>query len=91
MGRQTLRSHTANELRLTALNYNELPTPIRRGLSGQRGRYSERGVHKLRNAPSSIGHANSLRWRHAEGCMHTTQIIVRDVQRDCRNVIIKFL
>ena len=35
--------------------------------------------------------AQRLRWRRAEGFMNTAEIVVRDVQRDRRNVIIKLL
>lgn len=72
-------------------DYNELPPSIRRRLSGQRWRDSECGVHKLTDAPNPIRNANSLRWRRAQGFMSATEVVVCDVQRDRRNVIIKLL
>ncbi len=73
------------------MDYYELPPPIWRSLSRQGGRYSKRGVHKLRNAPSLIRDAQRLCWRRAEGFMGAAEIVVRDVQRHRRNVIIKLL
>lgn len=75
----------------TALNYGKFPPPIRWGLSWQGGRYSERRVHKLRDAPSPIRHTNSLRRRHAEGFMHTAEIVVCNVQRNGGDVVVQFL
>jgi hypothetical protein len=43
---------------------------------------SERGVDKLANAPSPIHNAQRLRWRHLEGFVSATQIVMRDVQRE---------
>jgi hypothetical protein len=75
----------------TPVNYRELPAPVGRGLSGRRGRYSKRGVNKLSNAPSPVNHTNGLRRRHAEGFVHAAEIVVSDVQRDGRDVIIQLL
>src|SRR5260370_41136230 len=46
-------------------------------------------LHELSNGPSAIGNAKGLRWRRAQGFMNSAEIVVRDVQRDRRNVIIK--
>jgi hypothetical protein len=76
---------------LPALYYDESATAIRRGLSRQSGRNGKRGVHKLRNAPSPIDNANGLRWRRAQGFMNPAEIVVSDVQRDRRDVVIQLL
>jgi hypothetical protein len=78
-------------LSLSTLNYRELPPPIRGRLSGQRRRYSERGIHKLRNAPSPLSDPQRLCWRRAEGFMDAAQVEVTDIQRDSCNVVIQFL
>ncbi|SHL60157.1 hypothetical protein SAMN05444159_6335 [Bradyrhizobium lablabi] len=64
---------------------------LRWSLSRQRGGNGERRVHKLRNGPSLIGNAQRLRWRRAQGFMSAAQIVMRNIQRNCRNVIIKLL
>ena len=69
-------------LRLTPINYRKLAAPIRRGLGGQGRGNGKRGIHKLRNGPSPIGHANGLRWRRAQGFMNPAEIVVRNIQRD---------
>ena len=61
------------------------------GLSPQGGRNSKRGVHKLRNSPSAIRNAQSLRWRRTQGFMSAAEIVVSDVQRHGCNVIIRLL
>jgi hypothetical protein len=43
------------------------------------------------NGPSAIGNAECLRWRHAQGFMSAAEVVMCNVQRDCRNVIIKLL
>jgi hypothetical protein len=48
-------------------------------------------LHKLSNGPSAVGNAKGLRWRRAQGFMNPAEIVMRDVQRDRRNVIIKLL
>jgi hypothetical protein len=76
---------------LSTLNYPELAPTIRRGLSRKRRGNSKRSVHKLRNGPSAIGDANGLRSRRAQSLMNAAKIVVRDVQRDRRNVIVELL
>ena len=75
--------------RFPALNYRELPAPIWRGLSRHSRGNGKRCIHKLRNAPSPIGDANGLRWRRAQGLMNAAKIVVSDVQRDCRNMVVQ--
>jgi hypothetical protein len=41
--------------------------------------------------PSPISNANGLRWRRAQGLMNAAKIVVRDIQRDRRNMVIKLL
>jgi hypothetical protein len=67
-----------------ALNYRELAPTIRGRFGGHSGRNGERGVHKLRNGPSTIRHTNGLRWRRAQGLMNPAEIVVGNVQRDRR-------
>jgi hypothetical protein len=45
------------KLLLTTLYDNESATPIRRRLRRQGGGNGKRGVHKLRNGPSTVGNA----------------------------------
>jgi hypothetical protein len=76
---------------LAALNYHELPAPVWRGLDGHSGRYSERGVHKLRNAPSPVRNAYGLRRGGLEGFVGAAKVVVGDVQRDRRAVVVQLL
>lgn len=75
-------------LLLAALNYRELPAPIWRGLSGQCGGHRERRVNKLTNGPSLVGEPQRFRWCHAKDFMDTAQIVVRDLKRDGRNMVV---
>jgi hypothetical protein len=54
--------HVRNPSLPSTSNYYELPAPIRGRLSGHGRGNGERGVHKLRNGPSPIRHADGLRW-----------------------------
>ena len=40
---------------------------------------------------SAIRHAKRLRWRRAQGFMNAAEIVVSDVQRDCRDVALPAL
>lgn len=82
-------SHDDSPLLFPSLNYRELPPPIWRRLRWERRGRSERGVHKPRDGPSLVGHAQRLRGRRAQGFVSAAKIIVRDVQRDRRNVVIQ--
>jgi hypothetical protein len=37
-----------------------------------------------------LGHANGLRWCHTQGFVNRAEIVMDNIQRDRRNVIIKF-
>jgi hypothetical protein len=60
------------------INYRELPTPIRGVSVGSAG---------AQRAPS----AQAGRWRSLYGFLNAAEIIVHDVERDGRNMIIKLL
>lgn len=76
---------------LAALNYRELSTPIWRGLTRQGGGNGKRRVHKLRNGPRPFCNANGLSRRCPQRLMDTAKIIMRNVQRDRRNVVVQLL
>lgn len=69
-------------VRFSALNYPELPPPIRRGRSWQWGNGTKRGLDQFVNRPSVIRNAERDRWRAAQGLMHAAEIVERDVKRD---------
>jgi hypothetical protein len=52
---------------------------------------SKRGVHKLSNAPNLVHYAQRFRWRRAKGFMVAHEIVMSDMQRDRRDVVIQLL
>jgi hypothetical protein len=73
---------------LSALNYGEEFAALWRTWDWRNGLRSQRSVDKLANGPSAINDAQRLRWRRLEGFMNTAQIVVGDVQRDRRNMVV---
>ena len=72
------------------INYSELASSG--GVSvGRAGATAKDRVHKLRNAPSLVSEPQRLRWRRAQGFMGAAEIIVSNVQRDRRNVVVQLL
>jgi hypothetical protein len=65
--------------------------PIRRGWDRRNGLRGERRVDKLPNGPSPVHHAQRLRWGRLEGFMNAAKVVVRDVQRDRRDVVVQLL
>ena len=78
-------------LLFATLNYRESTPPLWRRFLWKRRGDGESRIHQHGDSPSLIGHANGLRWRRAEGFMDAAEIVVRDVQRDRRNVVIQLL
>ena len=78
-------------LALATLNYRELAAPIRRGRYRCNGLRGQRSVDKLPDGPSAIDNAQRLRWRRLEGFVDTAEIVMRDIQRDRRNVVVDLL
>ena len=73
----------------STLYYAKGTPTIWRGLSRQGRRDGKGRVHKLRDSPSPIRNAQRLRWRCAQCLMGAAEIVMRNIQRDGRNVIIK--
>lgn len=71
-----------------ALDYRELAAAVGRSVGRHRRRNGKRCVHKLRDGPRAIDNANGLRWRRAQGFMDPAKIVMRDVQRDRRDVVV---
>jgi hypothetical protein len=80
-----------NDSPFSSLNYYKPAPTVWRGLSRQSGRNGKRRVHQLRDGPSPLSDAQCLCWRRAEGFMGAAKVAMRDIQRDCRNVIVQFL
>jgi hypothetical protein len=51
----------------------------------------KRGVNRFANRPSVIGQALPDRWRAAQAFMNVAEVVVRDVQADCRSMVVEFL
>ena len=73
------------------LNYREQLTPLWCSRDRRNGLRGERSVNKLPNGPSPINDAQRLRWGRLEGFVNAAEIIMRDVQRDRRNVVVQLL
>jgi hypothetical protein len=76
---------------LSTFDYREEFSPFWRGRHRRNRLGSERSVNKLADAPSTISNGNRLCRRHLEGFVNAAKIVVRDVQRDRRNVIVQLL
>jgi hypothetical protein len=74
-----------------SLYYGEQLAPIRRARDRRNGLRSQRRVDKLPNGPSPVNHAQRLRWRRLEGFMHSAEVVMGNVQRDRRNVVVQLL
>ena len=78
----------AGKLGQSPINYPEPPPPIRRG-SGRVGRGDCKGrVQQVANRPNAISEAQGDRTRGPQGFVDTAHVVVRDVQRHGRCVVL---
>ena len=80
-----------SKLLTASFNYRKPLAPFRCGRNWRNGLRSERGVDKLPNGPSSVHHAQRLRWGRLKGFVNAAEVVMSDVQRDRGNVVIQML
>jgi hypothetical protein len=51
----------------------------------------QRSVDKIADGPNAIGNAKRLRWRRLKSLMNAAEIVMGNVQRDRRNVVVQLL
>lgn len=69
----------------------KLPAALWSGRHGRNRLRGERSVDKLPNRPSPVDNAQRLRWGGLESFVDTAEVVVRNVQRDRRNVVVELL
>ena len=76
---------------LAALDYPESPPPIGRGGGRISRRYGQGGIQEVADRPDATGNAERDRWRGPQGFMHAAEIVMADVERHGRRMVLKLL
>ena len=72
-------------------NYRKELALFWRGRHRLDGLSCQHRVNMITNGPHTISNADGLRWRHLKSLMDAAKIVVSNVQRDRRNVVVQLL
>ena len=73
----------------TTINYREPLAPFGSSRHWRDRLGCQRSVDKIANGPHAIGNAKGFRWRHLKSLMDAAKIVMRDIERNRRDVVIQ--